>query len=347
MPGSVHLIPRSRLGWIPTHLRLAHEYSFFLHDEGARILVEYEGARAHNVTLNFRDDAQARKFNDIAEREDIVTAMRTCGFENEARRVVLNQTTMAMVSDSFHHIYEALRCLEKRKSIVALNLLRKPLTDSLLYLSWMLADEDDFYRNFLTNSPQGFKASIVKGRRIEILTGALARTEVEAVLEASFLDAALFSPTCDWGFQKLFQHAVHLITVERVEFRTTPESFNFIFKSHGDDDLYKLIYDILPHILLYFSHVILGLFEKIADPDQGGKSAFVARSIIGLYLVEGGDNEVDALRQLGPLTQVRCCGCTARLVMTAHNAARLVLTESFRCTKCRRTQPFPFSWIFD
>ena len=40
-----------------------------------------------------------------------------------------------MVSDCLHHVYKALRCLEKRKVIVALNLLRKPLTDKFLYLS--------------------------------------------------------------------------------------------------------------------------------------------------------------------------------------------------------------------
>jgi len=346
MPNSVHLIPRSRLRWTPKHLRLAHEYSFFLHDEAARLLVEYEGARAHTVTFDFRNKAQARKFNEIAERENVVAAMRACGFENEARKVVLNQITMAMVSDCLHHIYEALRCLEKRKSVVALNLLRKPLTDSLLYLSWMLADEDNFYRTFTANSPFGIKASILKGRRAEIFEGALAKTEVAGVLNTSFLEEALFSRTCDWGLQRLFQHAVHLITVERVEFETSPENFNFIFKSHADNDLYELIYDILPNIMLYLSHVILELFGRIAEPDRGGKSAFFVRSILGLYLVEGGENEADALRRLNPLTQLECPDCGKALAVTPHNASRLILTQSYRCTGCRRIQSFPFSWIF-
>ena len=221
--------------------------------------------------------------------------MRAAGYESETRRVILNQITMAMVSDCLHHIYEALRCLEKRKIIVALNLLRKPLTDNLLYLSWMLGDEDEFYRVFTTNSPRGLTASILKARRAEIIGKALAKTEIAEVLAAEFIDETLFARANHSGFQKLFQHAVHLITVERVELQTTPESFNFIFKNYADDDLYDLIYDVLPHILLYLGHVVIGLFDRIASPEVGGKRAYDTRSILGLYLVEGGENEAYAL----------------------------------------------------
>lgn len=346
MSGSVHLIPRNRLGWIPNHLRLAHEYCFFLHDEGARILVEYEGAEAHVVSFKFHNKFEAEKFNEHAAKEDPIAAMRAGGYEAEARRVILNQITMAMVSDCLHHIYEALRCLEKRKVIVALNLLRKPLTDSLLYLSWMLGDEDEFYHAFTTNSPRGITSSILKGRRAEILSNALARTEVAGVLNAEFIDKTLFEQANPSGFQKLFQHAVHLITVQRVELQTTSENFNFIFNKHTEDDLYELVYYGLPHVLLYLAHVILGLFERIAAPETGSIKAFHVRSILGLYLVEGEENEAHAINQLAKLQYLRCSHCQTPLKVTPHNAARLVLTESYRCTGCRRTQPFPFSWLF-
>lgn len=346
MPNSVHLIPRNRLRWIPSDLRLAHEYCFFLHDEGTRLLVEYEGADAHVVNFKFRSKVEAKAFNEHADKEDPITAMRAGGYGAEARKVVLNQITMAMVSDCLHHIYEALSCLEKRKVIVALNLLRKPLTDNLLYLSWMLGDEDGFYQAFITNSPRGITSSILKSKRAEILSSALAMTEVADVLDPEFIDRTLFAHANTSGFQKLFQHAVHLVTVQRVELATTPENFNFIFKRYDDDDLYELVYDVLPHILLYLSHVIFGLFERMAPPDDGGKNAFYVRSILGLYLVEGEENETHAMERLAGLTCVECPDCHSALKITPHNAARLVLTESYRCAGCRRSQPFPFSWIF-
>ncbi|WP_421590944.1 hypothetical protein [Shinella sp. M27] len=346
MPNSVHLIPRNRLRWIPSDLRLAHEYCFFLHDESARLLVEYEGAEAHVVSFKFRNKAEAKAFNQHAASDDPITAMRAGGYEAEARTVVLNQITMAMVSDCLHHIYEALRCLEKRKIVVALNLLRKPLTDNLLYLSWLLGDEDGFYHTFTTNSPRGITSSILKGKRTEILSSALAMTEVADVLNAELIDRTLFTQANQTGFQKLFQHAVHLVTVQRAELETTPENFNFIFKRYDDDDLYELIYDVLPHVLLYLSHVIFCLFERMAAPDHGSKNAFHVRSILGLHLVEGEENEAYAIERLADLKCVECPDCHSALKITPHNAARLVLTESYRCAGCRRSQPFPFSWIF-
>ena len=346
MPNSVHLIPRNRLGWIPSELRLAHEYCFFLHDETARLLVEYEGAEAHIVSVTFRNEAEAKAFNQHAATDDPITAMRLGGYETETRKVVLNQITMAMVSDCLHHIFEALRCLEKRKVIVALNLLRKPLTDNLLYLSWMLGDEDGFYHTFVNNSPRGITSSILKSRRAEILSSALATTDLADVLNAEFIDRTLFAQANESGLQKLFQHAVHLVTVQRAELITTPENFNFIFKRYDDDDLYELVYDVLPHALLYLSHVIFGLFERIATPDSGGKKAFHVRSVLGLYLVEGAENEAYAMERLADLKCVECPDCHSALKITPHNAARLVLTESYRCAGCRRSQPFPFSWIF-
>lgn len=346
MPGSAHLIPRGRLGWIPRHLRLAHEYCFFLHDESARILVEYEGAEAHVVSFKFRRKSDAKKFNDHAEKEGPIAALREIGAEAEARRVILNQITMAMVSDCLHHIYEALRCLEKRKVVVALNLLRKPLTDNLLYLSWMLGDEDGFYQAFTTNSPKGITSSILKGRRSEIISRALASTEMAGIISTEFIDETLFEKSSSSGFQMIFQHAVHLVTVQRIEFQTTPENFNFIFKNHADDDLYQIIYDRLPHILLYLSHVILGLFKRIAPPDTGGSAAFYVRSSLGLCLVESDESEAHTVEQLASLLHLECPSCHTSLKMTPHNAARLVLTDSFRCTKCRHIHPFPFSWIF-
>lgn len=345
MPGSASLLPRNRLKWIPPNLRLAHEYCFFLHDEAVRLLAEYEKERAHIVSVKFRNKTEATKFSKISKNEDSVAAMRSLGYELEARRVILNTITMGMVSDCLHHIYEALRCFEKRKVIVALNLLRKPLTDSLLYLSWMLGDEDGFYHAFTQNSPRGITSSILKNRRNEILSAALKKTELEPLIDADFIDEVLFDQTDSSGFQMLFQHAVHLVTVQRVALQTTPENFNFIFESYADDSLYEFVYESLPHIFIYLTHVIFGLFERIASPDAGSKSAFYVRSVLGLHLIEGERAEKFAIKTLRKLP-LKCPNCSSALRLTVHNAARLVLSESFRCAKCRRVYPFPFSWIF-
>ena len=310
------------------------------------MLAEYEKEKAHIVTVNFNNEADMQTFKEVADAEDAVAALRVVGRETEAQRVILNQITMAMVSDCLHHIYEALRCLEKRKVVVALNLLRKPLTDSLLYLSWMLGDENWFYSAFSTASPLGITSAILKGRRAEILSSALAKTEVADVLTADFIDKSLFERANPFGFQMLFQHAVHLITVQHVELQTAPENFNFIFKSYADDELYEMIYQVLPRVLLYLSHVVFSLFQRIKVPEIGSRRAFNIRSILGIYLVEGGEHEILALERMASLSHLRCPKCRSALKLSPHNAARMILNESYRCSTCRSVQPFPFSWIF-
>jgi hypothetical protein len=63
-----------------------------------------------------------------------------------------------------------LQCLEKRKSVVALNLLRKPLMDSQVYLSWMLGDEDAFYEAFTSVDPEALTPRRL-GHRRAVCTG--------------------------------------------------------------------------------------------------------------------------------------------------------------------------------
>lgn len=344
----VGLIPRARLNRIPRHLRLAHEYCYFLHDEGVRLLLEYEEARASVVEIKFRSRADAAAFSKRAEADDPVTALRALGYVKEAQRVVINTITLAMISDVLTHLFEALRCMERRKTVVALNLLRKPLTDSLIYLAWMLGDEDGFYTEFSAGDPDRLTHSRLGNRRLPILKAALAATGVEDYLDAEFLLSALFDPKAEGGLYRLFQHAVHLVTVQKVELRTMSENFNFIFKNPTDDDIYEGVYGVLPDVLLFLSHVILELFDRVKPMERGGRKAFEIRSTYALTLIARPEAAESARQTLAEAMDghVFCGACEAPLILTRHNAARALLSESSRCTRCRRVQEFPFSWLF-
>jgi hypothetical protein len=180
---SAGLIPH-RLRWIPTSERLAHEYCYFLHDACVRMLGEYEAAEAHLVRFQFHDEAEATQFQTVAGSESAIAGLRAIGRLDEARRVILNTITLAMVSDCLHHVFEALRCMERRKFIVALNLLRKPLLDNLIFLSWMLGDENGFYEAFTRESPEALTAKRIGNRRRAIFAAALSRTDVVGTVSA-------------------------------------------------------------------------------------------------------------------------------------------------------------------
>lgn len=341
------LIPRRRMRWIPAEHRLAHEYCYFLHDESARLLVEYEKAEAHLVSIDFANKKEEKLFKKVA-KTDAIEAMRLIGHHDAARRVILNTITMALVSDCLHHVYEALQCMEKRKSIVAFNLLRKPLTDNLLYLSWMFGDENSFFNSFMKGDPTLLTQKQLGNRRVTIVADALRQTALSSILDADFIVDSIFEAKNAQGLYGAMQQAVHLITAQRAEVRTDPQNFNFVFKNHTDNDVYDGVYDLLPPLLLYLAHVMLGLFERIKPMDEGAKSAFVFRTTHGLSLI-GDADEVRAIRTL--LTSLlqphcSCAHCDAPLTVTTHNAARILLTDSCRCTSCRRAMGLPFSWLF-
>ncbi|MGH9344784.1 MAG: hypothetical protein ACRD19_13625, partial [Terriglobia bacterium] len=306
----------------------------------------YEAARAHLVTVNFKSKIDAEEFGRLA-KEDVTEAMLKTGYPRQARRVVINSITMAMVSDCLHHIFEALKCFEKRKIVVGFNLLRKPLKQNLLYLAWMVGDEGEFFAEFMSGKPENLTQKKLGNRRQEIFAKAIAKMPVGAPFAPEVLEALIYSRNSTFGFEKLFEHAVHLITVERIELRTEPKNFNFIFKNFSDDDSYDALYRWLPYILLFVAHAMFVLFDRMRSMDKGTKTAFAVRSLFAYALMQGGQGGQLALKELnGMLHGVICGHCKAALNITLYNAGKILLADSFRCAKCRKVNPLPFSWAF-
>lgn len=346
-PVSQFIAPK-RLKMLPTEVRFAHEYCFFLHDECVRMLVEYEAANAHKVSIPFRNDAEKRRFAEIAQTQDAVSAVRALNRPSEARRIVLNTVTMAMVSDCMHHIYESLRCFEKRKFVPAFNLLRKPLLDNLMYLSWMVADEDDFHAAFISGDPKRITQKVLGNRRQAIIDAALDKTALVGIVDPKAIHFHVFDAGNSEGLYGLFQHAVHLVTVDRLEIRTSPENFNFIFSHPLNDELYVALYQMLPTVLLYLAHVIMALFERIKATDPGSQKSLVFRTVNAYRLLQSKEHAkvVTAALGHGLSKRVQCPVCSTSLRVTRHNAARLLLTDQYRCSRCQRVSAYPFSWLF-
>ena len=340
------MIPRNRLKWIPPELRFAHELCYYFHDEAVRALVEAEAVKADVVTINFPSRVTADQFSAIAEKEDTIAALRATGFPDEARRVILNRITMAVVSDCMHHLFEALHCFEKRKIVVAFNLLRKPLRDNLLYLAWMLGDEDDFYAKFTSGDPHFLSGKVVGNHRKAILEKALKQTKVADLINSDRLISIIYDRKNRIGLEGYFQHAVHLVTVEHIELKTTPENFNFIFKSHVDD-VYHVAYTWLPHVLLFLSHVVVTLFGRMQQLDPGGETAFLIRSKLAFLLLFRRGPSAFAKSQLASLIGGKCDFCKAPVRVTTANARKMVLSQQYRCPTCRRIAPFPLAWLID
>ena len=310
-------------------------------------LKEYEESEAHFVTINFKTKAEADKFVERDNEDDFIEALQYLGYDIETKKIILNTITMAMISDCLHHIYEALRCLEKRKIIVALNLLRKPLKDNLTYLAWMCCDPDGFYNEFMKGNPQDLSQNKLGNIRKDIFSSAIQKLDIGTIIDAESLIEMIFNRENPDGLEGYFQHAVHLVTIKYEATQTSPQNFNFIFKNPSDDDIYDIIYNCLPYIVFFLSHVMIELFDNMKSMDKGAKEAFRIRALLGSSLVEGFKCS-DSIRILKGAFEniISCPNCHSDLKITYYNAVKIVLTESYRCTNCRRSHYFPFSYIF-
>lgn len=337
---TVGLIPRNRLTHLPKHVRVYHELCFFLHDECVRALHEYETARAHVETIDFLHPGDGDKFQDLADRTDAVGALREPGYQDAPKKVVLNTIRMALISDCMHHVYEALRCFEKRKVVVGFNLLRKPLIESLLYLSWMCGMEDDFYSQFIAGDPKALTLQVLSQKRKEIYSTAIDGLGYYYMFDPEILENTINNKQDLNGFQMLFQHAAHLVTTWSPQIQTASENFNFVFKNPFDDDVYDFFYERIPIVLLFMSHVVIELFDRMRKMDELSKHLFEIRTVMAYQLIAGTDR-LQALSTFEDLLSVRpkCPMCSREGKTTVYNATRMLLRSEFRCTFCGTLSP--------
>lgn len=343
----IGLIPRSRLSKLPEHLRCIHEFCFFLHDQTVSLLREYEEAEAHHVSLKFRNEKEKAEFLYIADTQDPITAMKAIGRHQEAQKCEINTIIIGLTSDYLHHVYESLICFEKRKFIVGFNVLRKPLKDNLLFLSWILGNEDEFHNCFNSGNVNLLTQRNLGNRRVEIFNTALSHTRLPDEFCGESLNKILYSSSYNSGLEKFFQHSVHLITTN-TDIITSPNNFNFVFKDPSSEDIYLQLYDILPYLLLYSTHVIYQLFSRIHPIDSGSDEAFRTRTLLSFKLLDDPLSINQLIKELNVSIgkNLTCSNCDSISKITKYNLAKMLLTDSIRCTNCKKVSYFPFSWAF-
>ncbi|MCY4377001.1 MAG: hypothetical protein OXC31_24865 [Spirochaetaceae bacterium] len=309
-----------------------------------RALAEYEEAGAHRETVRFKNEDDFSRFEELAENnDDTISVMQELGYHHASKKVILNTISMAMISDCLHHIYEALTCFEKRKSIVGFNLLRKPLKENLLYLSWMHGRRDEFYCQFMQGDSKYLSQSKIGADRRGIYSDAIQQMPQGDVFDAERIESLIYDRSDRYGFELFFQHAVHLVTIRYPELRTEPENFNFIFKDPRDDDLYEVIYSNLPYLMLFMSHVVMGVFHQMRAMDETSRTLFRIRSMLAYSLIVFPEDD-DVLQRFHKTIRdlPRCRNCNRECKLTPYNLSQMLFRAVFRCTYCRKKNPFVF-----
>jgi hypothetical protein len=309
---------------LPRHLRSTHDLCLFLHDE-LLYAVLAEGGDRLEIRFSPTD------VNDIGELQGLSGERLWDWLDTHGHTDITDMMTMvgafrAVVSDLCLFLLEGLRAAEKLKMTVAFALLRKPLTENLYYLEWLLADPVDFVAVMKSGSVDALALSRSLGngtarRRVE---EALARTEWSGSLDPEWIFSMRYSKEPPYEFQRLFHQALHMVTTHQ-KLTTEPHNLNFVFSDHAallDQQAY--LYSYMP-LLLDYAFSVVRIFAAALREDD-------------LHSREGRD-----LRRLCGWAVARedFAGRGVQLQVGARKTALQELVPAICCPSCESTEKVP------
>jgi hypothetical protein len=308
-------------------------------------MLEYETSDVHNTVFNAVQNAIDKSEHKV-ESLDLIDFLKNSELFEEYKHHILSHVIMGLTSDMLNFLYEALSCFEKRKFSVAFSLLRKPIKEHLLFLSWILADEEDFISRF-EYEPHSKLNSIPKENRLDIMKKAISKLYVKSAFDPELLWDMIFSKDHSNGFEPTWQRATHLITSQGELLKTENYSFNFIFENSSNDDYYEFLHSKLPYIMLYLSQVTLECFNRILPLNEKTVNHLMIITM-GCYeslFLDGRSQHISRMlqKQLGEL--LSCIHCGSKLKIGKNNAPEFYLHERIYCKKCGLTSEVPLYWI--
>lgn len=339
------ILDLERLGMIPEKHWKAHEFCFLMHDKMAELLVEYEASGIQDVVANAFDKALSGR-----ERHkdgiDMLVFLKENNMLDLYYHHLVCHLVMALTGDMLHFVYEALSCFEKRKFSVAYSLLRKPLKESLLFLCWILGDDNDFVGRFEADNYKTL-SNVDSDRRVEILQKAISKLPLESFFEADTLDRMMYSKKLENSFEHIWQKATHLITSYGELLKTENYSINFIFQDPLDDGPFDFLYSKLPYILMFASQVALECFNTISALNENTYSHLMTITVgcyESLFMKSRRPMLCQALNKaFGGMMQCIHCGATVRI--DKGNSLMLYLHERVPCKKCKLITDVPLYWL--
>lgn len=342
----IGLISSQRLKNIPAKFRAQHEFCFHLHDLMAGLLVQMEDQKAGHIRFNIESD-EDRKL--LESGIHILDFLEKSGRGDLECRAAINHVCIALFADMLHFIYEALRCLEKRKLTVALSLFRKPLKEGILISAQMCADEVLFFekmktdaKNLLSRKSGGLDENGIKS----LLDTAIAATPGSSFTNSEAIYDSVFNRQNEMGFAGLFDKATHLVTEFR-SIQTEDYNLNFIFKNPNDTDIYSDdTYSQLAMLLLFLHLMQIELYGRMRTPSKKYQNWMLFTSIgtFQALFTKGRSKIVDSVNS-DFKDFMQCPLCESQLRIKKADAYRLFISETLECRECLTSHHFPFGWL--
>lgn len=339
-------ISDERLQIIPANLVSLHEIAFFFHDQAVQCLKELD--RPELRSFKFEISADRMPETATLKAMNGIDLARLVGFDEDAKRLLLNECILALTADALHFICEGLFAYEKGKLVVSLTLMRKPFKENLLYLEWILADPEGFYSAFADIERRPLLVeSLSPERKREFISLAMTKTGLATLRDANLLYDLRYNKQAN-GLEPLWQKAAHLVTIQNPRIRTEEENFNFIFATEENKNgIYEHI--ALPYMLLciHFHDMTITAARQLAPLHEGTVRYHEMCKFAGYTYVTGdwasfGSVYHEHLRAMNALAK---CGCGAKLKIEAQDIAKALFTRKLPCSACGEWTNFDLYYL--
>ncbi|HEX8643043.1 MAG TPA: hypothetical protein VF702_03925 [Allosphingosinicella sp.] len=283
----------------------------------------------------------------LATPEDPIGVLLQTSKRVETKRLLLNHVMLALTADMLDFLYDGLIALSKRKYVVGFALLRKPLRETLFYLSLLLSDEEEFFRLFENGPAHGLRLREFRpDQRKSIFSGAINAMLIDDLFSATHLNDTVFDKSNPNGLAILFDQANHLVTSFNANLKTDSLNFNFVFKNPEDDDVFHTTYPQLAYALMYMFGIVTSLFSRTLpiDREYVGRLVLIMFAVYHSLFCRGSSG---LLRQInlafGEL--LKCSVCEMPFVIRKSNAPRFFVAERMVCKRCGSDTDFPILWL--
>ena len=347
---TINYIEEERLKNIPKKLWLSHEFCFYLYDQLAYLLVDYEESGVHEQVIDAFTEV-ANRYQVDTEEIDFIDFLKELEGEDLGddlyRHHVLSHVILALTADMLHFLYESLICFEKHKLSVAFSLLRKPLKEHLLFLCWILADEDDFLRRFEKDAYRTL-SGIDKEKQLKLFEKSINKVVCHELFDHELIWEIIYSKKHEYGFEPTWQRATHLVTSYGKLLRTEDYSLNFIFENTDFSGYYhEFLYSKLPYVLMFLSQITFECFDRIHPLNDKAIDYYIITTVgcyESLYL-DGRKNFIARSLNKEMKDFFKCIYCGADVKIKKKYAPLFYLSEAIFCEQCEMLTEFPLYWF--
>lgn len=334
------MIDPERLAYVPERYHVKHSFCFWIHDLIADGLRQAEAARAANVHVIFRDDEDKKAFE---AAPDIITYAFESDRLDLARRIALNQSVIPLYADALHFMFEGMSMLEKHKHTVSIALFRKPLRQNLLFLTWIFADEHDYFSRFHADASNlGDSRTLTPERIKELLKAANAKLKVK--FDTDLIYKMIFDKRNESGLGHYFDQALHLVT-NHAAIKTENLNLNMIFTAPSNDDIYDGIYHVLAYVFMYLLFLEVEMFGQMTKVPEFYRQWLDTATWTAYDAVFGDSSRTVDEFNAGGGELLTCILCKKPLLLTRENALDFFAAERITCPHCKTFQGFPLYWL--